>query len=259
MVWFIRRWQKGVKNSGTSDILVSDSEITVGEFVDIAHQTGPGKYMLGIRGKGIRGFRKITDCLVEEPSVSSSWITSEPQKVFAAEEISVRKNIKLSDLSDGDIMDLMGSMSETEIKNAEDFSKFKKDLGNLHSEISRRGLGGSNDAPPVVRKEASQPLASAGFAVGKSGVAMGFVGGLLVGVVGTMYYYKSQLDKVNTQLDQINKQLNEAESAIKRAESREAKRVENEERRQSKAVNPKNMNWDNWFLQQFNNGNGPSY
>ena len=42
MVWFIRRWQKGVKNSGTSDILVSDSEITVGEFVDIAHQTGPG-------------------------------------------------------------------------------------------------------------------------------------------------------------------------------------------------------------------------
>jgi len=242
MVWFIRRWQKGVKNSGTSDILVSDSEITVGEFVDIAHQTGPGKYMLGIRGKGIRGFRKITDCLVEEPSVSSSWITSEPQKVFAAEEISVRKNIKLADLSDGDIMDLMGSMSDTEIKNAEDFSKFKKDLGNLHSEIS-----------------ASQPLASAGFAVGKSGVAMGFVGGLLVGVVGTMYYYKSQLDKVNTQLDQINKQLNEAESAIKRAESREAKRVENEERRQTKAVNPKNMNWDNWFLQQFNNGNGPSY
>ena len=38
--------------------------------------------MLGIRGKGIRGFRRITDCLVEEPSVSSSWITSEPQKVF---------------------------------------------------------------------------------------------------------------------------------------------------------------------------------
>ena len=48
-------------------------------------------------------------------------------------------------------MDLMGSMSDTEIKNAEDFSKFKKD-SNLHSEISRRGLGSSNDAPPVVEK-----------------------------------------------------------------------------------------------------------
>ena len=71
-------------------------------------------------------------------------------------------------------------------------------------------------------------MASTGFAVGKS-VWLWDVGGLLVGVVGTMYYYKSQLDKVNTQLDQINKQLNEAESAIKRAESREAKRVENEE------------------------------
>ncbi len=74
-----------------------------------------------------------------------------------------------------------------------------------------------------------------------------------------MYYYKSQLDKVNTQLDQINKQLNEAESAIKRAESREAKRVENDERRQTRTQNPKNMNWDNWFLQQFNSGNGPQY
>lgn len=259
MVWFIRRWQKGVKNSGTSDILVSDEEITTGDFVDISHRTGPGKYMLGIRGKGIRGFRKITDCIVEEPSVSSSWMATESQKVFAAEEISVRKNIKLAELSDGDIMDLMGSMSDSDIKNAEDFSKFKNDLSNLHSEISRRGLGGSSDAPSVVKKEASQPLASAGFAVGKSGMAMGFVGGLLVGVVGTMYYYKSQLDKVNTQLDQINKQLNEAESAIKRAESREAKRVENDEKRQTRTQNPKNMNWDNWFLQQFNSGNGPQY
>jgi len=259
MVWFIRRYQKGVKNSGTQDLVVSDSEISIADFVSFAHQTGPGKYMLAQRGGGIRGFKKITDCIVDEPKVSASWLQPEPTRVFAAEEISVKKNIRLSELSDADIMDLMGSMSDTEIKNAEDFSKFKKDLGNLHSEISRRGLGSSNDAPPVVRKEASQPLASAGFAVGKSGVAMGFVGGLLVGVVGTMYYYKSQLDKVNTQLDQINKQLNEAESAIKRAESREAKRVENEERRQTKAVNPKNMNWDNWFLQQFNNGNGPSY
>ena len=27
--------------------------------------TGPGKYILGQRGKGIRGFNKITECMVE--------------------------------------------------------------------------------------------------------------------------------------------------------------------------------------------------
>ena len=49
MVWFIRRYQKGVKNSGTKDVLVSDDEISIGDFVSFAHQTGPGKYILGER------------------------------------------------------------------------------------------------------------------------------------------------------------------------------------------------------------------
>jgi len=258
MVWFIRRYQKGVKNSGTVDVLTSQDEITVPEFVDFCHREGVGKYILGQRGKGIHGFRKITDCLVEPITLTGQW--SEPSKIFAAEEVSVKKNIRLHELSDSDLMDLMGSMADTDIKSAEDFDKFKVDLTSIHSEISSRGINNSAVAP-VETKEAHtytkgiEPVASAGFAVGKSGVAMGFVGGLLVGMVGTMYYYKSRMDSINADLEQINKQLNEAESAIKRAESREEKKQAAE-----KAVKrfDSHMSLDSAFLQNYNRNMGPS-
>jgi hypothetical protein len=86
MTYFVRRYLKGVKNSGTKDVVASEEEITLQDFISLAHQTGPGKYLLGRRGKGIKGFQKITDCLVEE--------TLEPTAVFAAETISVRRTLK---------------------------------------------------------------------------------------------------------------------------------------------------------------------
>ena len=88
MVWFIRRYQKGVKNSGTTDVLASQDEITVTEFVDFCHKEGVGKYILGQRGKGIRGFRKITDCLVEPISLTGQW--TEPNKNICGRR-SIRK------------------------------------------------------------------------------------------------------------------------------------------------------------------------
>ena len=56
MVYFIRRYQKGIKGSGTKDLLSSETEITVPMFIQLAEMTGSGKYILGHRGKGIRGF-----------------------------------------------------------------------------------------------------------------------------------------------------------------------------------------------------------
>ena len=260
MVWFIRRYQKGVKNSGTTDVLASQDEITVTEFVDFCHKEGVGKYILGQRGKGIRGFRKVTDCLVEPISLTGQW--TEPNKIFAAEEVSVKKNIRLHELADSDLMDLMGSMADTDIKSAEDFDKFKADLSSIHAEISSRGINNSAIAPRETKEaqhistnKGIEPVASAGFAVGKSGVAMGFVGGLLVGMVGTMYYYKSRMDTINADLEQINKQLNEAESAIKRAESREEKKqaAENAVKKYDS-----HMSLDSSFLQNYNRNMGPS-
>jgi len=76
MVFFIRRYLKGVKNSGTNDILTSETEINTAMFLQLAEMTGPGKYILGERGPGIRGFKKITDTIITPVS---------ELKVFAAE------------------------------------------------------------------------------------------------------------------------------------------------------------------------------
>ena len=46
MVYFIRRYQKGVKGSGTKDLLSSETEITVPMFLQLAEMTGSGKYVL---------------------------------------------------------------------------------------------------------------------------------------------------------------------------------------------------------------------
>ena len=76
MVYFIRRYQKGIKGSGTKDLLSSETEITVPMFLQLAEMTGSGKYILGQRGKGIRGFKKITDTIID---------SAEEMLVFAAE------------------------------------------------------------------------------------------------------------------------------------------------------------------------------
>ena len=235
MVWFIRRYIKGIKNSGTSDVKVSDNEISIPQFVDFCHRQGEGKYILGQRGKGIRGFKKI----------------------------SVKKNIRLGDLGDTELLDLMSSMSDTDISSSDDFSKFKSDLTSIHAEIASRGINGGAKSEPSMEIKAAEPvalnpnkpLASAGFGVGKSGLAMGFVGGLMVGVVGTMMYYKSKMDTINSDLERINKQLNEAESAIKRAESREEKKHAAE---QAVKKYDSRVSMDAGFLTQFNAGHGPS-
>lgn len=257
MVYFIRRYIKGQKSSGCSDVKTSDDPISNADFVKFCYETGEGKYILGERGKGIRGFKKITDCVVDALEVSN-W------KTFAAEEISVKQNVKLKDLSDTDLLDLMTSMDDADVKSAEDFSKFKADLKNIHSEISKRGLSGGSPmvqeaetaVAPTPNLNLSQPIAGAGFMAGKSGMAVGFVGGILVGVVGSMYYYKSKMDSINTELERINKQLNEAESSIKRAESREAKRKASEE-----AVKQydSRVSLDAEFLSNFNRNQGPMY
>ncbi|MBP04112.1 MAG: hypothetical protein CMA72_04930, partial [Euryarchaeota archaeon] len=108
MGYFVRRYQKGIKNSGCKDILRSEDPISVSELVDFANETGPGKYVLGVRGNGIRGWKKITDVLIE---VGDTKPSESETAIFAAESISVRKNMKLEEMNDSELMDLLYSMS----------------------------------------------------------------------------------------------------------------------------------------------------
>lgn len=250
MGYFVRRYIPGVKNSGTKDILRSEEPISTAEFVSFAHETGPGKYVLGVRGQGIRGWKKLTDCIVESSA-------SEPEtQVFAAESISVRKNIKVAELSDSELMDLLYSMSRT-VPKPEDMETFQKDLGKIHSELSKRGSSVTGTSAAETATVGSKPIASAGFAVGsKSAAAMGMMAGLVIGALGTSWYYKSQIDELKSTIDRFDKKLSEAEDYMKKSEERAAKKEAAAKAAESyDAMSGLN----NFLLGDFNRRNGPKF
>lgn len=264
MPYFIRRYQKGVKNSGCQDVIVSETKIPLETFVNLAHATGPGKYLLGERGKGIRGFRKITDCIVEEEETPMFENTYHS---FAAEDsIAVKRNLRLSEMSDADLSDLMHTMETAEIKSDAEFTKFRKDMSALHREVRRRMQSRS----PLEHSESKaaenaftgsavkdMPVASAMFGVSPwTSGAIGVVVGGLAGAIGTSMYYKGKIDSLGAEIDNIGTKLAEAEIAIKRAE---------ETRQKEKAVKKaeadfdRNKFFDAELLRNYQNRNQPHY
>jgi len=255
MGYFVRRYITGVKNSGTKDILRSDDPISVPDFVSFAQETGPGKYVLGVRGNGIRGWKKLTDCVVSAESDEAS----EPPQVFAAESISVRKNMKLSDMSQSELMDLLHSMTRSS-PSPEELSTFQDDLAKIHSELSKR-TGESSAAETATAATAAtaggRPIASAGFAVGsKSAAAMGLMAGLVIGALGTSWDYKSQIDDLKSTIDRFDKKLSEAEDYMKRSEERAAK---NEAKAKAAESFDAMSGLNNFLLGDFNRRNGPKF
>jgi hypothetical protein len=225
MAYFIRRYQSGVKNSGTQDILTSEVEIPIPTFVMLAESTGPGKYLLCERGPGIRGFRKITDCVIEPPvidTVSNDYFEDE-ELLFAAENsVSVKRNLKLSDMSNEDLMDLMSSMESASISSDAEFSKFRKDLAAVNREMRRRMMTAEHSAENAFTgpSTAKMPVASAMFGISPmTAGAIGALVGGLGGVLATAFYYRSKIDNLGAEMESVKKMLSEAEVAIKRAES----------------------------------------
>ena len=107
----------------------------------LAESTGPGKYLLCQRGPGIRGFKKITDCIIEDmPEIVSSY--EEDSLLFNAEEsVSVKHNLSLKEINSEDLMDLMSSMESANINTDDEFKKFRKDLASVNREMRRRMMG----------------------------------------------------------------------------------------------------------------------
>lgn len=262
MPYFIRRYQTGIKNSGTKDLIVSDVEIPLETFINLAHATGPGKYMLGQRGKGIRGFRKITNCMVEEEFEEP--LNNTYDTFHAEDSISVKKNMRLSEMSDGEITDLMSTMESAEIKSDDEFGKFRKDLSALNREIRRRMTVGNAQSSELAAESAftgdslqEMPVASAMFSVSPiTAGAIGAIIGGLVGTVGTAMYYRTKIDNLASEIDNFNQKLAEAEVAIKRAEENR-----NAEARQQEAVKQFDAAkvFDAELLSNYQNRNRPLY
>ena len=282
--YFIRRYRKGVARSGTEDVFISNEPIAVSDLVRIAHSTGPGKYLLGERGKGIRGFRKITDCLVpEEDDVADALSVlrdptpsdQEPQSpitdpimshtTFEAETISVRRALKLAEMENGDLMDVFHSMVRTPLEGGEEYDRFRSDLQSLHAEMERRGFA----HPPIQAAEGTvsknaEHVSSRGrsiMGVSMSPVMAGTIGvglGALVGWLATDRHYKQKLDGLNIRIGELESNIKEAERSIRKAEDRMEKAAESATPAATTPFDARKA-LNEHFLSEFNFKNGPQY
>ena len=102
MVYFIRRFVSGIKGSGTSDIWKGDEPMSHDDFDNFARIYGEGKYIFCVRGKGIKGFKKITETIIE------------PKKlVFGAEDkVSVSADVNMKELSNQQLLGVIENKAE---------------------------------------------------------------------------------------------------------------------------------------------------
>jgi len=278
MVYFIRRYQKGIKGSGTKDLLSSETEITVPMFIQLAEMTGSGKYILGVRGKGIRGFKKITDTIInsaeemlvfaaegeeeakktDSESMKEVVEESESESVDAetvakaeavaqlnvdpvsgssaiknsedTSQIAVTASKSVEKMSDTELFETLGAMSQTRLE-ADNLSAFQADLLKLTAEMQTRGIIPGSEKLGAEDKI----IIGAGFSPMKA-LAVGVIAGIGIGVIGSMTYYKRQIDDVNIKMAELEASIREAETTIGQ-QTRRIQRAE-EEREETKVKKP---------------------
>ena len=190
MVYFIRRFLKGQKQSGTQDIWSGDEPMTDTDFSTFSELFGEGKYLMCVRGKGIRGFRKLAEHHVS------------PKKlIFAAEEnvVSVQSEVRIQDLNNNQLVGALTQAAE------------EGDVQSLQAEIeSRLNAMQNNNADDV--------LVSAGFPIG-SKIATFMVGALTGGVV-VYLIHKQKIDTLNDEIASLKATVKGAEESIKKIEKK---------------------------------------
>lgn len=258
-MFFLRRYEKGSHQSGTISIAEWDEQPSLVEFTAECEMHGAAKYVLFERGQGIRGMRKVSEYTVSRPEQSVSPTTPNAPTmrdmlVFAAEEfgadeetlLAVRKNMKMSDVSDDELMSILDQMVSKDVKSAEDFSSFRSEMRGLLKEFRKR----ATDMSLSEQMEAES----------KKGTGMNFVAGMLVGGLGgvaaTAYHYKSKMETLEERLMAMESSVKETESRLeKQAEDMEKQKKAQEAVRQFDS----RMGLDSRFLSTFNSENGPKH
>ena len=190
MVYFIRRFLKGEKSSGTQDIWSADSPMNDDDFHQFTSLYGEGKYIMCVRGAGIRGFKKIAESLISPKNL-----------VFAAEDatVAVQSQVNVSDLNNSQLVGALTQAAESE------------DNTTLMSELeSRLNAMQTNQADDV--------LVSAGFPIG-SKIATFMVGALSGGVV-VYLIHKQKIDTLNDEISSLKQTMKNAEESIKKIEKK---------------------------------------
>jgi hypothetical protein len=230
MGYAVRKYIKGVTNSGTRDVWKGDYLPSENEVISQFGQDG--KYIVFQRGKGIRGMRKVAQYgpfeskpTYQKQQKNSEWMP----KAFAAEthSINVKQQINIQDLSDDELDNLWGSMLDTPVESEDDFTKFSDDTNKIRTEINRR-LRERNDLlrdmadGDMVAESAlaenetlSQALAAAEHAAESAGghstiaVVMAGVTGLVVGGVAQEVRWSKKMTEAEDRIARLESQINQ--------------------------------------------------
>ncbi len=271
-MFFVRCYRKGSAKSGTTNLAEWDECPNLNDFVSLCESNGEGKYVLFQRGKGIRGMKKVNEYLVSQQGSESLELNKTPTAqqnrtnngsmsdllVFAAEEIGIdvptfalKKNVKADTLEDAELLDVMESMVDSKISNAEEFESFSQDLKSMLAEIRKRGMSSEGYSEAVAKNAEGESVATKGM-----GFAAGLVVGGLTGVGATAFHYRKKIADMEERFGALEASMAETEKTVKKQQAEMEK-----EKKAAEAVRQfdNRLNLDASFLKNFNGNNGPSY
>jgi len=225
MEYFIRAYGVEVGNKSVKEIYKSKTPISIPEFKDECNKIKAKKFLLCVRGRGIKGFKKL-----DEYSMDSE------REIFNAETISVNQKLTLDSLSNSEILNLMDNMVNNPPMDAEGQDKFMSDLRKFNAEIRERSLMSSNNV-----NASEDTIVSTGFSVG-SNIAP-FMVGLLTGGVVIYAIQKKEMEQLKNEITSLKDSIREAEDAIQNV------------RREAESIIPPKMSADDKFLAAYNLAN----
>lgn len=262
-MFFVRCYRKGAAKSGTTNLAEWDDCPNLNDFVSLCEANGEGKYILFQRGKGIRGMKKVNEYIVAkcDPRREQNRVNNGSMSdllVFAAEEIGIevptfalKKNVKADTLEDSELLDVMESMVDSKVSNAEEFESFSKDLKAMLAEIRKRGMSSEGYSEAVAKNAEGESVATKGM-----GFAAGLVVGGLTGVGATAFHYRKKIADMEERFGALEASMAETERTVKKQQAEMEK-----EKKATEAVRQfdNRLNLDASFLRNFNGNNGPKY
>jgi len=265
-MFFVRCYRKGAAKSGTTNLAEWDNCPNLNDFVSLCEANGEGKYILFQRGKGIRGMKKVNEYIVSQrdneiPTAQQNRTNNRSMSdllVFAAEEIGIdvptfalKKNVKADTLGDEELLDVMESMVDSKVSNAEEFESFSQDLKAMLAEIRKRGMSSEGYSEAVAKNAEGESVATKGM-----GFAAGLVVGGLTGVGATAFHYRKKIADMEERFGALEASMAETERTVKKQQAEMEK-----ERKSAEAVRQfdNRLNLDASFLRNFNGNNGPKY
>lgn len=225
--YFVRRYVKGVKGSGTKDLIKMNEAPQ--DFSSLVEPFGPGKYILFSRQKGVRGFSKMLEHIV-----------SEPVKAFAAESVSVKQNIDVGQVPTNQLKTLLSDM----ISKPQGSEDFAADMQKVYNEILSRADSKELAAPATNNPVDIINMHSA------LGLAVGLVGG---GAVVNAVKNK-EIEELKELIEKQSETVSQLSDTVKRSEHERKKAMAAEEAKQK--VFKQKMGMDSDFLSEYNRANG---